>query len=78
MKKNFLRSMTIQGVGLTAGGIAGIGHPLAIVLSLIGVPMEPAEMAQIIDSATVIIGLVMTVIGRMRATEAVTLGKGKK
>lgn len=66
-ERNFLKSLTMQGVILTGLGASNWGAPVATILNAVGLPIEPTEIASVIDAGSQIVGIVMTVIGRKRA-----------
>lgn len=66
--KSFLKSLTMQGAAVTSLGAVGIGGAVATLLGFAGVPIEGSEVNQLIDAGTQIVGIVMVVAGRMRAT----------
>lgn len=71
--KNFLKSLTMQGAALTTAGVSGLGQPIAMVANLVGIPIEPAEVADSIDAVMTVVGILATVVGRVRAKQPLSL-----
>lgn len=67
MLTKYLKSLTIQGAAVTGAGATGIGQPIALLLTFLGLPVEAQEVADVIDAVAVVVGIVMTVLGRRRA-----------